>query len=274
MKNLHNFFLLVFIFIFFTCYSQNYKVIYKITYKTDSTENKKREKKMLLKLNSKSSEFYSYEFYQKDSAYIENIKHGKEAYQPVFDSNFSVFKDKSIVSRFYNFTPNPNIYRLDEIKNNLNWKILNEIKIINKYTCQRAQLQYKGRKWNAWFTKEIPLSFGPYVFDGLPGAILYIEDSGKNYAFELISLTNYELLNKTAFLNTLHSIKISKKQFIKINTDYYNDPYKEMRNNGSLIENSSGELGIPNINLITKEKQKFIKKNNNPIELSEAIKYP
>ncbi|GAA4156192.1 hypothetical protein GCM10022217_14980 [Chryseobacterium ginsenosidimutans] len=275
MRNLLRFCLLLFILISIDSYSQHYKIIYKLIYKTDSTADKTLTKNMLLELDEGLSNFYSYDFYKSDSIYQINSKLGKEAFQPIPDSNFFVIKnnDKSTISKFYNFPPNNTIYQLDEIKNNFNWEILKEIKKINNYTCQKAQLKYKGRNWIAWFTKEIPLNFGPYVFEGLPGAILYMEDSKKNYLFELISLHNSSS-HKINFFDDSNVINVSKKEFDKICLDRYNDPYKEMRNDGVLIENSSGELNKPNINQMTKEKQKFIKNHNNPIELSEAIKYP
>lgn len=275
MKNMFKFYLLLFILTGVKIFSQHYKIIYKLTYKADSTENKMLTKNMLLEVDEDVSTFYSYDFYKKDSIYQENNKLGKEAYEPMFDSNFFVIKNnsKSLISKFYNFPPNNTIYKLDEIKDNFNWKILNETKKINHYTCQKAQLKYKGRSWVAWFTREIPLNFGPYAFDGLPGAILYMEDSKKNYLFEFIALQNSSS-NTTNFINKLDVISISKKELTKINLDRYNDPYKEMRSDGALIEGSSGELNKPNINQMTKEKQKFIKSHNNPIELSDAIKYP
>ena len=99
--------------------------------------------------------------------------------------------------------------------------------------------------------KRNPLNFGPYVFDGLPGAILYMEDSKKNYIFELISLHNSSL-HKINFFDDLNVINVSKKEFDKICLDRYNDPYKEMRNDGALLESSLGELNKPNINQMTK----------------------
>ena len=275
MKILLKFCLFLIVLIANNGYSQNYKVLYKLTYKTDSTDDKMLTKNMLLEINKDLSSFYSYDFYKEDSIYQENLKLGKEVYQPIFDCNFSLVKnnDKSTISKYYSFPPNNIIYKLDEVKSNFNWEILNETKKINNYTCQKAKLKYKGRNWIAWFTKEIPLNFGPYVFDELPGAILYMEDSKKNYIFEFVSLQKSSSSNIN-FSNAFDIINVSKKEFIKINLDRYNDPYKEMRNDGALIENSSGELDKPNINQMTKIKQKFIKSHNNPIELSEAIKYP
>jgi GLPGLI family protein len=229
---------------------------------------------MLLEINDNISKFYSYDFYKKDSLYIENIKLGKEAYKPIFDSSFFIIDDKknSTITKFYNFPPNSNIYKLTEIKNKFNWKVVKETKKIGNYQCQKATLKYKGRNWMAWFTNDISLNFGPYLFDGLPGAILYLEDSKQNYLFEFKSLKKDYTNDNIG--NDFVAIKISKKKYVKISLDYYNDPYREMRNDGGMIENSIGELDKPNINQMTKEKQEFIRRNNNPIEISEVIKYP
>lgn len=274
MKYLFNFFVVFIIFISNSIYSQKYKVLYSLTYKTDSTKSAVSKKDMLLEINNNISKFYSYDYYKKDSIYNENIKLGKEAYKPMFDSSFFVINNKKefTVSKFYNFPPNIIIYKITETKNSFNWKIIKETKKIGNYLCQKAILRYKGRVWVAWFTNEIALNFGPYIFEGLPGAILYLEDTKQNYIFEFNGLKQESINSKIG--SDFVAIKISKKKYAKICLDYYNDPYKEMRSDEAMIENSIGELEKPNINLITKEKQDFIRNNNNPIEISEVIKYP
>ncbi|WP_170234660.1 GLPGLI family protein [Chryseobacterium hagamense] len=275
MKNLFKLFLLVFLLIGARNYAQHYKAIYKMIYKADSLDNRTLTKNMVLEIRQEQTSFCSYDFYKEDSIYQEKMKLGKEVYQPMFDSDFSIVSnhDKLTVSKFFNFPPNSTIYRLDENEKKFSWEILKETKKINHYICQKAQLKYKGRKWTAWFTKEIPLNFGPYIFEGLPGPILYMEDSRKNYTFELLSLKNTDPADHSLF-NNLNAIPISGKEYQKICLDRYHDPYKEMRNDGAFIESSSGELKKPNINEMTRTKQKFIKSHNNPIELSEAVKYP
>lgn len=46
------------------------------------------------------------------------------------------------------------------------------------YECIMAKTDYHGRKWTAWFTTDIPLSFGPWKFRGLPGMVLKAEADG------------------------------------------------------------------------------------------------
>lgn len=67
-----------------------------------------------------------------------------------------------------------------------NWKIKDSIKDINSYTCRLATTEYAGRKWNAWFTQDIPVNIGPYKFKGLPGCIVQISDESKIFKYELV----------------------------------------------------------------------------------------
>lgn len=52
------------------------------------------------------------------------------------------------------------------------------------YECSKATTEFAGRKYTAWFATEIPLPFGPYKFGGLPGLILRIEDSEKQFVWQ------------------------------------------------------------------------------------------
>jgi len=68
----------------------------------------------------------------------------------------------------------------------LNWEITNKTKTIGDYKCYQAtvtekhysrQGHYYYKDVIAWFTPEIPISFGPKYYKGLPGLILQIEDN-------------------------------------------------------------------------------------------------
>lgn len=67
-----------------------------------------------------------------------------------------------------------------------NWKLSDESKVINSFNCKKAEINYKGRNWVAWYTTEIPLSYGPYKFSGLPGLIIKMSDQKGDYDFELV----------------------------------------------------------------------------------------
>lgn len=65
------------------------------------------------------------------------------------------------------------------------WELLPETDSVGGYLCQKAETEYKGRNYEAWFCPEIPIDAGPYKFRGLPGLILKVEDETGDYAWEL-----------------------------------------------------------------------------------------
>lgn len=48
-----------------------------------------------------------------------------------------------------------------------------------------SNIEIGGRKWAAWFTPDVPLNFGPYKFQGLPGLIVSVSDAKSHYSFML-----------------------------------------------------------------------------------------
>ncbi len=62
----------------------------------------------------------------------------------------------------------------------INWKLLDEYKVIQGYRVQKAAGAFRGRDYNVWFTKEIPFSFGPWKLHGTPGMILEVEQKQTN----------------------------------------------------------------------------------------------
>lgn len=68
------------------------------------------------------------------------------------------------------------------------WQIeLATTSILNQ-KCQRAVTLFKGRKYTAWFASSIPLPYGPWMFNGLPGLILRVSDDKEQFVFECIEL--------------------------------------------------------------------------------------
>lgn len=64
------------------------------------------------------------------------------------------------------------------------WEIGDDTKTILGYECIEATSIYRGRRWTAWFTTDIPIQEGPWKLCGLPGLILEAYDTEKNYHFE------------------------------------------------------------------------------------------
>ncbi len=100
---------------------------------------------------------------------------------------------------------------------NHDWDILQETKLIGGFTCRKAQMNFRGRQYVAWYTEDIPVPYGPRKYFGLPGLILEVYDVDKKYIAKAISIKlNKQDINLDHELNKLKkSIKnaISFQEF-------------------------------------------------------------
>ncbi len=75
------------------------------------------------------------------------------------------------------------------------WQITNNKKEILGYNCLSAKTYFRGREYIAYFTTQIPVSDGPWKFNGLPGLILEVSDSTNriNYTAKKLEINNNPL---------------------------------------------------------------------------------
>ncbi|MEC5395937.1 GLPGLI family protein [Bergeyella sp. RCAD1439] len=264
--------LIVLILSFNQYFGQNYRIDYQMSYKPDSLQSDFKTKNMVLLLKENKSKFLSLDQYKNDSLFIIKNKENKY-FVKNFDFKFMTICDYSN-KKVYRFTSIlRDLYRTTSDIPSFNWEINSETKKILGFNCQNATLSYSNRKWEVWFTTDIPIQSGPYIFSGLPGLIVEMKDTKNNYTFNLLSITRGDNFNidfiPTKFLD------ITNIQLAKLKLDYYNDPYREMKS-GQIKVRWQDENGVefkPNYGELTKSEQDYIRKNNNEIELSEAIKY-
>src|SRR5699024_12684561 len=57
---------------------------------------------------------------------------------------------------------------------------------------KKARFVFAGRADEAWFTMEVPIADGPYVFRGLPGLIVEIYDTQDHYHFTMLAIEKLE----------------------------------------------------------------------------------
>lgn len=86
------------------------------------------------------------------------------------------------------------------------WVIENDYKQIGNLSCQKAIADFRGRKYTVWFTKDIPVTFGPWKLQGLPGLILEAVDETNevqfyalHIAFPITYSKNFPVLNRKNF---------------------------------------------------------------------------
>jgi GLPGLI family protein len=115
-----------------------------------------------------------------------------------------------------------------------NWKLSkDETKKIGGYLCKKANLDWRGRKYTAYYTEEIPLLTGPYKFKGLPGMILEIStgnsSSFHSWVAKKIQYPIIYLKNEVPSLTDNSYQKINLKQFINIKQRLKEEKYKAHR---------------------------------------------
>lgn len=77
----------------------------------------------------------------------------------------------------------------------IEWRIGEETKVIAGYKCQKAIGVHRGRTFEVFFTKDIPVSDGPWKLLGLPGMILEVQSDDAIAAFRIRA-------EKVTFANT------------------------------------------------------------------------
>src|SRR5690606_14200988 len=117
------------------------------------------------------------------------------------------------------------------------WTILSEKEKIGEYNTQKATTELGGRKWTAWFTTELPFPDGPYKFAGLPGLIVKVEDTNKDYSWTIKGnkkVQNWEELSYAEKLNSKYGMSqnvviVARDKFEKSLENFKADPMAEMR---------------------------------------------
>ena len=165
----------------------------------------------------------------------------------------------------------------------INWNISSETKLENDYTLQKATANFGGRKWIAWFNKDIPFNEGPYKFCGLPGLIFEIKDDKENFIYKLVKNQNLpETISTLGFVESNFgnkAIPVTETQKRKLLQGFYDDPFAfermNFKNKPDLYINIGGTIirNVEDLNTQVKSLQSIIRKYNNPVEIDKALHY-
>ncbi|UTX47465.1 GLPGLI family protein [Chryseobacterium sp. MA9] len=166
------------------------------------SENKLKRDSLFSSLRSEAKENDKKE--EKDFSKLEGKKH----FEPTF---FEYFISKSIPDQkvyYYERAAGKQIYYQEDRP--VQWEMTNVVEKQNGYSAQKAVTEFGGRVWTAWFTKDVPVSDGPYKFSGLPGLIVKLEDDKGDYKFDLVK----KLIIQNAFEEQISS---DAKQSTRVN---------------------------------------------------------
>ena len=155
---------------------------------------------------------------------------------------------------FIDRIPPHNYFLIEQPLDLFKWHISRDTALISGYHCQKATTHFAGRDYVAWFTTEVPLSEGPYKFNGLPGLIVKIGDTRQQYVFELTSL---ERIKKHM------PIVFPQRSYIKTTQMKFDKAYRNFLEN---FTERLARMGI-SLNLTDKDIKKRLSRNNNAIEI-------
>jgi GLPGLI family protein len=145
----------------------------------------------------------------------------------------------------------------------LNWTIQMERKTIGRFQVQKAQTKFGGREWVAWFTTEIPVSAGPYLFHGLPGLIIKINDTREHYIFELTHIAEPEIF-KNIEIPDKSINEVPKAEFFVLRDRFNLNPHANIMQS---IEVTGGSLTFDDPVSAQRSANEAARRRNNPIEL-------
>ncbi|MGN7863661.1 GLPGLI family protein [Chryseobacterium sp. 22458] len=276
------------------------RFFYEYTFIPDSG-NKEDVKKemMLLDISKDGSDYYSHDKFVADSLSKAELEKQLKAGGGSISINrrekpgqvsYKVTKQYPDFKTYLFRSISMDKYKIREDKKP-EWKILPDKQKIGEYNAQKAVASVGGREWTAWFTTDIPFQDGPYIFYGLPGLIVKIEDATGSHKMTLAgnkkvntpySNEDLQLPDHVKVLGVGgKEIEVTKDQFKKAWKAYVNDPTKNMRemmmknggeNNTRVafkVKTADGkEISDPSqvFREMEKRTKEALQKDNNPIE--------
>lgn len=170
------------------------RILYTINFQNDSSDSKSlviEEAELLF--NDSISIFRSINFGYMDSL-SQEVANGTIAHDETnrlhnrypYKLTFQILKTLNGIHKYEKLAgANNKIVKTSEIQDSFNWEIKPDTMTILGFLTQKACMEYGGRRWEAWFSPDIPINEGPYKFNNLPGLILLVKDSTKTWSFTL-----------------------------------------------------------------------------------------
>lgn len=219
--------------------AQSYRFVYEYKFKPDAgRKDSVVTDYMNLDTDGKKSYYSNAVKYERDSAYNTDKSYPALLKGKHYDRNLNYTIEKDYAQK--------SIHLYDKFKNVSlvitdnqapTWKIENEFRKINTLNCQKAVVDYKGRKWEAWFSKDFPVNDGPYKFSGLPGLVVMIKDTDNEHVFDLIQIKKINAVNTFIPKNNK---QMSREEYRKIIKNYTFVPSEDIA--GMNVDSKAGKM--------------------------------
>ena len=225
------------------------KCLYRYVYTFDTLKNELRDDLLILQIGKEVSKCYSYYTFQCDS--LQRTPDGAKVWSELFrratekDGIYGDFPHVRMSTYVYKNYPTGQMTITDRISSQSyryvdslhaqTWTMGDSTRQVLGYTCQQATADFRGRRWTAWFTTDIPVSDGPWKLGGLPGLILEAYDEGQQHVFTAVGLERvkdeliifnrpfrgnhrFEQTNRLDFLRMERRFLMDSNSFIQMET--------------------------------------------------------
>ncbi len=249
------------------------KFVYLMVYQTDTADVQSVEDETFVLLYDKEKQKYI--FLPEGIFYRDSImQHGDpmtilgNLSRVRHNINYSVYmnlKGKETVVKGY-LNAQKGVFYQEKLPE-IDWKLTDSTRIKGHFVLKKAEANFGGRHWTAWYAPSVPYPIGPYKFYGLPGVIVKLYDDKGQYKFELTRII--PLKQSFSFSMDLSQAReIDKKDFL-LNLDKMAFNYKMayLKSKNVKIKTQDGKT-LSSGDLIQKAYKK-IQERNNPIELPE-----
>lgn len=204
-----------------------YVVNYTHTFYKDTVSHNRFNDLHCLEIGSQISKYYSLNGVKVDSTWAtatkqmnpfkdlaKDVQINYEDYYFNYPSKGTLMVSSGVINREY-------VYQ--EPVPTMEWLLQQEKTEILGYECTKAVTSFRGREYQVWFTPEIPISSGPWKFNGLPGLILKAEDSEGLFTWTVTAILRPEkrILYK---LDGLRTQQCSRTDYLKVQKMSWQDP--------------------------------------------------
>ncbi|RKE45621.1 GLPGLI family protein [Sphingobacterium detergens] len=150
-----------------------------------------------------------------------------------------------------------------------NWEVTDETKTIGGYLCQKATCQFKGREYTAWFTTELPFTFGPWKLHGLPGLILSVHDAKNEVSWEYAGFQQQPSDQALKIEPAKSVIPAKKEEIQKLKKAFKDNPNAYYQSLAASGRENPFQIDYSKVNIsFDFQGAEPSKQTNNPIELT------
>ncbi len=140
----------------------------------------------ILQVGDEFSKYWGYFRFRLDSAYHAlnwNLTYAKrDSFANIFCENVNQYQPPEFLCHLSSHTYKVSeTYLLDsyvyeDSTARFSWMLRPDTTTVCGYVCRKAEATFRGIRWTVWYAPDIPLSLGPWKFNGLPGLVLWAYD--------------------------------------------------------------------------------------------------